>query len=295
MTIVAAMRFYERICVMSDTMISFEGSTRNNIIPGRLKSIVVNEWLTISYAGLSTQAIDAVRALYRCNSITTDSVVQCLVETSTKYQNQLDFIVCSHESGARLIKIANGVVSEGANAYWIGNLQAATELSKVVIPKTEFDDLPDYMSAEEVIFKNAFSTYMRENRCKGIGGAIIDCLCSPYGHCYNTHAGVFSWDTIILGKDDYEERQKKNKTGMYHYEYNVQSTSARGQAIVGFYLNQAQTGYIYDPIHYDEAMKIENVGLTSFSHLIEDAGKVLAQKQHNKSSKRDAQTARAPS
>lgn len=295
MTIVAAMKFDERICVMSDTMISSESFTRDNIIPGRLKSIVLNEWLTISYAGLSTQAIDAIRVPYGCSSITTDSVVQCLVETSAKYMNELDFIVCSHENDARLIKIANGVVSEGANAYWIGNLQAATELSKVVIPKTEFNDLPDYISAEEIIFKNSFNTYMRENRCKGIGGAIIDCLCSPYGHCYNTHAGAFSWDTIILGKDNYKERQEKNKTGMYHYEYNVQSTSARGQAIVGFYLNQAQTGFIYDPIHYDEAMKIEDVGLTRFSHLIEDAGKVLAKKQRNKSSKRDAQTARAPS
>ena len=281
MTIVAAMRFDERICVMSDTMISSEVSTSDNIIPGRLKSIVVNEWLTISYAGLSTQAIDAIRTLYRCSSITTDSVVQCLVETSLKYLNELDFIICSHESGARLIKIANGVVSEGANAYWIGNVQAATELSKVVRQKTEFNDLPDYIS-EEFIFKNAFNTYMDENRCKGIGGAIIDCLSSPYGHCYNTHAGAFSWDTIILGKDDHEERQEKNKTGMYHYEYNVQSTSARGQAIIGFYLNQAQTGYIYDPIHYDEAVKIENVGLTSFSHFIEDAGKALAKNQHNK-------------
>ena len=295
MTIVVAMRFDQRICVMSDTIILIEGSTRNNIIPGRLKSIVVSDWLTISYAGLSTQAIDAIRVLDRCSSITTDSVVQYLVETSSKYLNELDFIVCSHESSARLIKIANGVVSEGVNAYWIGNLQAATELSKVVIPKTEFKGLPDYISAEEAIFKNTVNTYMHENRCKDIGGAIIDCLCSPYGHCYNTHAGAFSWDAIILGKNDYKERQEKIKTGTYHYEYNVQSTSARGLPIIGLYLNQAQTGYIYDPIHYDEAMKVENLSLTSFSYLIEAAWKVLAKKQKNKSNRRDAPTARAPS
>lgn len=284
MTIIAARRFDERICVMSDTMISSERFARDNVIPGRLKSIVVNEWLTISYAGLSTQAIDAIRKLYKNSSITTDSAIQYLVDLSTKYLNGLDFIVCSHENNVRLMKISNGTVYEGANAYWIGNLQAATELSKVVIPKTEINDLPHCISVEEVIFKNAFNTYMRENKCKGIGGAIIDCLCSPYGHCYNTHAGAFSWDTIILGKDDYEERQEINKTGMYHYEYNVQSTSVRGQAVVGFYLNQAKIGYIYDPIHYDEAKRIENVSLSSFSNLIEDAGNVLSKKRYNKSS-----------
>lgn len=279
MTIIVARRFDERICVMSDTMISSERFTKDNVIPGRLKSIVVNEWLTISYAGLSTQAIDAIRKLYRNSSITTNSAVQYLVDISTKYLNEIDFIVCSHENGVRLMKISNGTVNEGANFYWIGNLQAATELSKVVIPKTEFNDLPYYMSVEEVIFKNEFNTYMRENQCKGIGGAIIDCLCSPYGHCYNTHAGTFSWDTLILGKNDYEERQEIIKTGMYPYEYNVQSTSVRGQAIVGFYLNQAQIGYVYDPIHHDEAMRIENIDLSSFSNLIEDAGKVLSNKR----------------
>lgn len=181
MTIVAARRFDERICVMSDTMISFEGSTRDNVIPGRLKSIVVNEWLTISYAGLSTQAIDAIRIIYRNSSITTDSVVQSLVEASSKYLNELDFIVCSHESEARLMKIANGVVSEGASAYWIGNPQAATELSKVAIPKAEFNDFPDYMSAEEVIYKNSFNTYMLENRCKGVGGLSLTVYALPMG------------------------------------------------------------------------------------------------------------------
>ena len=75
----------------------------------------------------------------------------------------------------------------------------------------------------------------------------------------------------------------------------MQSTSARGLPIIGLYLNQAQTGYIYDLIHYVEAMKVENLSLTSFSYLIEAAGKVLAKKQKNKSNRRDAPTARAPS
>ena len=48
MTIVAAMKCGERICVMSDTMISDRGLARDNVIPGRLKTIVVNKWLTIS-------------------------------------------------------------------------------------------------------------------------------------------------------------------------------------------------------------------------------------------------------
>jgi hypothetical protein len=267
---------------MSDTMISDRRLARDNVIPGRLKSVVISEWLTISYAGLSTQAIDAIRAIYNKGNITTEVALQYLLETSRTYNENLDFILCSHEFEPRLCKISNGSLMEGARAYWIGSSQAASELSKVPIPDNNCDGLPDYISPDEVIFRNAFSTFMRENSCEGIGGAVIDCLCSPHGHCYNTHAGAFSWDTIILGKDDPKEREQKNKTGIFHYEYHVSTTSVRGQGIVGFYLNQAQTGFIYDPVHYDEAMKIHSINLEDFSRLIEDAGKALACKYRAK-------------
>lgn len=282
MTIVAAMKFSDRVCVLSDTMISNREGTGNNVIPGRLKSIVLNNWLTISYAGLSTQAIDAVRELYRSENINTEAVIQFLSEVSRLYSGDLDFIVCSHEESVRMVKIANGKVFEGGDAYWIGSSQAAAELSKIELPNTSYEGFPEYITADELIFKNSFQYFMRNNRCEGVGGAIIDCLCSPYGHCYNTHAGAFSWDTIVLGKDDPVQREIINKTGMYHYEYNVCSITARGQAIVGFYLGQSGVGFIYDPIHYDEAMRVDGCSMSEFSYLVEDAGKVLAGKAHNK-------------
>lgn len=282
MTIVAAMKFSDRICVLSDTMISDKGGTRHNIIPGRLKSIVLNHWLTISYAGLSTQATDAVRELYKKENVTTEAAIQYLVEVSRIYSGDIDFILCSHEQSARMVKISNGQAFEGGNIYWIGSTQAASELSKIKLPNTDYEKLPDYVSVNEMVFRNAFHNFMRTNRCEGVGGAIIDCLCSPYGHCYNTHAGAFSWDTIVLGKDDQDQREIMNKTGLYHYEYNVCSTSARGQGIVGFYLGQSRIGFIYDPIHYDEAMKIRDYSMSEFSYLVDDSGKVLANNRQNK-------------
>lgn len=287
MTIVAAKKFSDRICVLSDTMITDREGTRNNIIPGRLKSIVVNEWLTVSYAGLSIQAIDAVRRLYNEDSISTEFAIRFLLKVSRYHEGALDFIVCSHEEATRLVKISDGQKYEGADVYWIGNLKAASDLSKMEPSVQSSDNLPDYISANEPAFKTVFHDYMRVNRCEGIGGAIIDCLCSPYGHCYITHAAAFSWDTINLGQDDPVERKIQNKTGIYHYEYHVSSTVARGQAIVGFYLNQISIGFIYDPIHCDEAMKIENIGLTEFSELVDYAGKVLSKAKHNKSLEED--------
>ncbi len=157
MTIVAAMKFADRICVMSDTMITDEGSARNNIIPGRLKSIVINRWLTVSYAGLSTQAIDSVRLLHKAKNISTNLALEHLAQVSFDHYGALDFILCSHETTPRIVKISNGQVFEGADAYWIGSSKAANELSKVEIPHMEYENLPEYMGAEELIFKGVFN------------------------------------------------------------------------------------------------------------------------------------------
>ena len=137
--------------------------------------------------------------IYNSPHISTSLAIAELTHVSLTYKGELDFIVCSHESSGRVIKIANGKAFEGADVYWIGNAQAAKELSKMSVPQKDLHDLPDYISTEGLVFKAAFLDYMENNQCEGIGGVVIDCICSPFGHCYNTHAGFFSWDTIILG------------------------------------------------------------------------------------------------
>jgi len=58
LTLIAALKMSERIVVMSDTAISDRDAIRSNLIPGRLKSVVVGPKMTISYAGLSSQALE---------------------------------------------------------------------------------------------------------------------------------------------------------------------------------------------------------------------------------------------
>ncbi len=274
MTIVIARRFGERICVMSDTMISCKSGVKNNIIPGQLKSIIVNKWLTISYAGLSIQAIDAVRAIYRSPKFTTDYVIVYLKQISQTYFGELDFIIISHEKTARLIKISNNRVFEGADLYWIGSSEAVRELSSY---KLKISYTQNVIPSDETLFIATFIEFMKKTRSSVVGGAVIDCLCSPYGHTYKSHSGVFSWDTINLGKSsETKDRDTINKTGMYQFEYDISRPLERGIAIIGFYLRQAKTGFIYDPIHYDDAMKIVNMEVDLFNELVISAGATLS-------------------
>jgi hypothetical protein len=51
MTVVIGRRFGDAMVILSDTMISDSNTGRDNIIPGRLKAIIVADRLSIAYAG----------------------------------------------------------------------------------------------------------------------------------------------------------------------------------------------------------------------------------------------------
>ena len=156
---------------MSDTMISDSEGTRDNIIPGRLKTIVLDHALTISYAGPSIQALDRIRDIRRrLDSLSLDEVIQLLSASSAAYASEIDFILCSHMKEARLVKITREGMSEGAEFYWIGNQQAVQELSQVNAPNNIPKNLPDYITPDELAFSTTFSTYLRETHCEGVGG-----------------------------------------------------------------------------------------------------------------------------
>ena len=280
MTLVLARRFGSRIAVLSDTMISHKDWPAPKVFPGRLKSIVINKRLTLSYAGLSDQGTDVARDLRRQPPSSTSALVDLLLVENRRHNDELDFILCTHEPETvpRLVKISGGAVSEGADFYWIGNRQAASEISRLSMQSPTAENLPDYMTQDEADFRNRFLTYLTSGAGvrHGVGGAAIDCLCSQDGHCYQTHAGAFSWDTITVGEDDPAASAILNKTGMYHFTYNVCSPSERGQAILGLYLSQAETGYLYDPMNGTEPMKVCGSTLAEFAELVHHAATVLS-------------------
>lgn len=267
-TIVAARRFGQRIIVLSDTMISDANARADNILPGRVKSIVLTKTLTISYAGLSSQALDTIRAIHRNPPGSVQSVIEILAARSRQFAGELDFLVCSHERSAALYKISDGEIFDGADFYWVGNPQAVSELSQLEVQEPRSETLPNYLPEEEIHFTNRFMKYLREGRCRGVGGVVVNCLCSEYGHCYQNYGSAFSLDTITIGQDDWNQRQEINKAGMYHFEYNVYSAHERGQAVVGLYLAQSNVGFIHDPLNRDDAEKIVDIAHTEFAKLV---------------------------
>jgi hypothetical protein len=130
MTLVVAAQFGSRLLVFSDTMIS-NRSTGNDIIPGRLKSVVINGTLSISYSGEADRALDSVRRIHKNNAIYKDvqDVVVVLAQTSARCD--CDFIVAAHLPEPCLVKIADGKISSGGSRYWIGNPEPIRRLMDI--------------------------------------------------------------------------------------------------------------------------------------------------------------------
>lgn len=259
MTLVAALRSMRRIVVMSDTMISDVDALRPNRVPGRLKSVVLNEWLTVSYAGLSLQALDAIRKLGADKHLTTETAISALCSASRSFDGEIDFLVCSHEMPIqpRLLKISEGKVSEGQDLYWIGNQESARALANLELPPMEGDSGSDYYSLAERQFTRRFHTYVDKIPDPAVGGMVMNCLASPFGHCYQDHLGAYVERGMIPDPLSPELRAEMNKAGMNGYfSYAVLTAPHRGVAIVGVYFEQAGVGFIHAPLECDDPQKI---------------------------------------
>ena len=271
MTLVVAKMFGSRIVTMSDTMISDRNARAPNIVPGRLKSIVLNTWLTVSYSGLANQGLDAIRELAALLFSSTDAALAKLADCSKELGGEVDFIICSHEQSRspRSIKVSSGRVFEGALTYWIGSPAAAAALSRYKARSAPPKDLPECVDANELDFTGRFHEYMKACADTTVGGATVNCLGSEFGHCYQDHASSSWWEPITVPDDeDPRERAAKHRTGIVSHEYHVYTACNRGVAVVGLYLGQPGIGYIYDPLISDEALLFRVHDQSAFRELL---------------------------
>src|SRR3954451_14228246 len=117
MTLIIARKLGRRIVIASDTMISDYDGTRQNVIPGRLKSVVLGPTFSVAYCGLANQCIDAIRsAQIAYLSTGVEEALKVLRCATDEHQGQIEFVVAVHSPLAELRLIGNGVISEVINS-----------------------------------------------------------------------------------------------------------------------------------------------------------------------------------
>jgi hypothetical protein len=251
MTLVIARRFSERIVVVSDTMTSGEHFSKQNIVPGRLKSVVIGDHLSISYAGLADKALEIIRKaqqLFR----ETKCVDQILSFLSEHSRNGCDFILASHVVTPAMYKISNGTISKDADVFWIGNSDPIKSIRRIEDATPDQDEPADHFPSgrEERRFLSAINRFSLQSGVewgKDVGGFLIVQLCSPVGYCYVGHAGVAINDGCRVPGGWTKQQLEDQASGMTKFAYNVMGSRYRGVAVVGVFLPDVKVGYVYAP------------------------------------------------
>jgi hypothetical protein len=254
MSIVIAAKFLDRIIVFSDTMISGDHLVRADIIPGQLKSIILNGKLSISYAGSLSTGLDVIREakdiFFRTQNL--NATIEFVHQRNSSLRETefaCDFIVVSHMDNRCLYRICDGRISQGADRYWIGNPAPIVKLSQVessiIVPPHIKSRSP-----EEHRFRGAIGRLLFDpavHTASGVGGFVFELLGSPFGHCYGNQAGVKYWDTVQSPPGLTIRQQEDRESGMTQFGYCTVASAERGAGVVGAFVEQARTGYIYRP------------------------------------------------
>lgn len=262
MTICVGARFGDRICIMSDTMISSRDWIRNDIIPGQLKAIVLGMKFSLAYAGLVHVGIRVARACAARirNGATLEDVLAIVRSAST--DGSCDFLIASHENGAQLFKAAHGRVSHDQDFHWIGDSSIVGQIKRrqeeidTSLMKNQQQNLcMEDVWSEESKFSASFNNLLLKSPrlSSEVGGVPVNLLGSPLGHCYQNHGGAFTPGPISIGGPPHPEAAAP---GGDRYAYSITGAFHRGVAISSVFFDAAAVGYIYHPLEWDEPRKI---------------------------------------
>lgn len=259
MTFVAAKRFGDRILILGDTMVSDLTGTRHDVIPGQLKIVVISTTLTIAFAGLVHQALDAIRMArrYHISGSPPAEIEQKLANATALYEGQIEFLVASHSAGQpTLRRIWDGLISDDLPYVCIGKREIQKKLFEYKIDFTKNVTRKLGPHSDEHHFVDAFHTlfsgvYIDD----GVGGFPIFATCSPYGHCYNSTAIMSAWDPVLFNVPSTDQQLADRASGMTQWSFNVQAPKRRGAAVLGAAVVDAGVGYIYSPLESDDPIK----------------------------------------
>ncbi len=258
-----AMQFGDRTCILSDSMISDTNTTDNNVIPGQLKTIVLNKEVSVSYSGSTNKAISRIREIRTDLSkrIYFEEILESLSEFTADENGEVGFIVSSHMGIPKLYKIADGQIHYGLDTYWLGNEDAAAR----VLEGFEKDDrvigeLPNNMTLEEYKLRDAFKNAVYERESPYAGGLVFDCIGTPGGYRYNNHAMVHAGEKMSLDiAFDNTAKPAYDKPGPGSYSLSLVSPNERSLAVTGAFFERNNMGFIYSPLDPDLDLRGEDV------------------------------------
>lgn len=299
MTFVAARTFPKRTLVISDTRLTDpSGSLRSgdgrhqidNCIPGQVKIVPLNSRLSIAYAGSIIRALDAIRHV--ASSGHDDDVEVCNSLRLVSLNGDVEFLIVSHLSGsAKVIKAANGVLSLHQDIHWIGDPSVTALLTSEIFKTKEqgkpfrakmFAQDPEDDQWEEWSFGRGWSNLLLQSPklVPGVGGIPIVLNAIVAGHHYHISAGaVIGEDVSVYGDGRWVNSSGVAVEPLYgQYSYSIVTSGIDGTAVVGVWLQEIGTGYLYLPLDQDEPITLKGGSIDVLAAAVKENASRLAER-----------------
>lgn len=275
MTIVIAKKFGERILTLSDTADFDVRRSKPNLVPGILKSIILDMRTSISFAGATERSLDIIRKARRM--LLEDSAIEDVLAqlAESTLDGKCEFLISFHRNDAELRKVVNGKISDPLELSWIGDSAA---VDKTKSSKTTAFDLPDYISQDEMNFIRGFQAALQEHKMltDSAGGMPIVHLSSPFGHTYqDLHVSTLGGEITIGPAGISPLSQAARSEYQFDYTVVVVTPRERGAAVIGSFFSEAHVGYIYSPIEADEPEKLIDISLEELREVLSERARSL--------------------
>lgn len=259
MTIAIGQKFGNEILLATDTRISDASASRQNIIPGRLKAIILSPTLSVAYAGHADPALVAIRSAAKIAIERGDAeAIENLQRSSARHDADVDFLVAQH-APTRLLKLSGGQCYEAAVGFAIGDTRVHSEVSATIRYLNASYSLFRFESPEEAptqpqVFVQAFQQVLVNVTgagYAGVGGLPVIVIGRPEGHSYLGLGGSFYVGPSVRTGETGEDAAAK-ASGLTRYGFCVVPPRQANVSVVGAVLPQAGMGWIYDPLKHDE-------------------------------------------
>ncbi|MHC4048666.1 hypothetical protein [Bradyrhizobium sp. 25ACV] len=266
MTVGLARRFGDRILIIADTMISSRSAAKKDIIPGRVKAVVLAEHVSAAYAGSVDHALPALQRaaqIARSNARIED-IIEPLRSTNaeTAHDEELvtEFLIASHRDGIAMMKVwRGGEITRSDSLLWIGEPSVADALVSLESAAPTPIGWPDEVRLNWVAAQ--FLGDPTRFVDKHVGGFFVTLLASPVGHTYQDMAGATLCNDLRLSGATADD-----SGGLKVYHYQVLHGFWRGAAVLAVYLPQPKLGFLYRPLSMDRPADV--IGNTSPEELL---------------------------
>jgi hypothetical protein len=183
MSLVVAKIIGTYIQIESDSKLTAEDQIHKNpYLFGALKTIIVNNNICISFAGLVNDylktALEYIFKLQQVNAtLSITDTLGILMDTHNKSNHETDFII-GHQNGKNpeLIKIQKGTVCRNSKDFWIGDIDGFNAFQKAFLSVSMKKELSN--EEKSALMYEAFAKVINDETIESVDGLIVGALSS---------------------------------------------------------------------------------------------------------------------